>query len=173
MCAGVPSADAKSRQADDPDRAGAMSENAPSRGRWVGPTTSPGAIPADGMADMKRPSSVRVSDEPTVRETLQYCSSQRAPLNVPFVSRERSHLINTLDNCRMAPRPQNQRPLQSPQRDGPNLTIQVRCSSLNPGPRTAPSRPIPSECTKEYTTQTSCRTWRKPPPLLKVRITPG
>lgn len=49
------------------------------------------------MADMKRPSSVTVSDEPTVRETLQYCSSQRAPLNVPIVSRERSHLINTLD----------------------------------------------------------------------------
>ena len=38
-----------------------------------------------------------MSDEPTVRETLQYCSSQRAPLNVPIVSRERSHLINTLD----------------------------------------------------------------------------
>ena len=49
------------------------------------------------MADKKRPSSVTVSDEPTVRETLQYCSSQRAPLNVPIVSRERSHLINTLD----------------------------------------------------------------------------
>ena len=70
-----------------------MSENCAIAGALGGPTTDPGAIPGDGMADIKRPSSVTVSDVPTVRETLPYCSSQRAPL---LVSRERSHLINTL-----------------------------------------------------------------------------
>ena len=48
------------------------------------------------MADIKRPSSVTVSDEPTVRETLPHCSSQRAPLNTHRLARKVTFDQNTL-----------------------------------------------------------------------------